>query len=62
MYRRLRAHQPRLPLLPPPLAQVDIVEQLCRKYNRTAMALLETRAYAQARELLQKAQVRAGLA
>ncbi|KAF5830898.1 hypothetical protein DUNSADRAFT_13908 [Dunaliella salina] len=37
--------------------KVDIVEALCRKYNRTAMSLLETRSYAQAGELLQKAQV-----
>jgi len=43
--------------VPPLTAQVDIVERLCRKYNKTAMALLETRAYAQAKELLLKAQV-----
>lgn len=37
--------------------QVEIVNELCRKYNKTAMSLLETRSFTQALSLMQKAQV-----
>lgn len=39
-------------------AQVSCTVELCRRYNKAAMGLLEARAYKQAKELIEKAEVR----